>query len=341
MAALHAIYHGNDKFFVGLNNAFLKLIPKGEAVASGMKDFRPISLVHSFAKLLAKILAMRLAPKMHDLVDPSQSAFIRGRCIQDNFVLVQQSAATLHRHKIPALLMKLDIAKAFDSVSWPFLVSVLRQRGFGNRWIRWILLLLRSASTKVLVNRYAGDAFRHARGLRQGDPLSPLLFVIVMDALAGMFRLAEQLGVLESLRLAGIKHRISLYADDLVVFARPEPRDLQAVHAILRCFGGASALHVNLSKSASAPIRCSSALVDSIAPDIACPLMQFPCVYLGLPLSIGRLCKGDLQLVLDKLAAKLPHWKARLLTKEGRVTYVHAIMTASVVYQLLALDMEP
>jgi hypothetical protein len=162
-----------------------------------------------------------------------------------------------------------------------------------------------------------------------------------MDALAGMFRLAEQLGVLESLRLAGIKHRISLYADDLVVFARPESRDLQAVHAILRCFGGASGLHVNLAKSAAAPIRCSSAMVDNIAPDIACPLMQFPCVYLGLPLSIGRLRKGDLELVLDKLAAKLPHWKARLLTKEGRVTYVHAIMTASVVYQLLALDMEP
>jgi hypothetical protein len=95
MAALHAIYHGNDKFFGGLNNAFLTLIPKGEAVASGMKDFRPISLVHSFAKLLAKILAMRLATKMHDLVGPSQSAFIRGRCIQDNFVLVQQTAATL------------------------------------------------------------------------------------------------------------------------------------------------------------------------------------------------------------------------------------------------------
>jgi hypothetical protein len=69
--------------------------------------------------------------------------------------------------------------------------------------------------------------------------------------------------------------------------------------------------------------------------------MQFPCVYLGLPLSIGWLRKGNLQHFLDKLAAKLPHWKARLLTKEGRVTYVHAIMTASVVYQLLALDKEP
>jgi hypothetical protein len=230
--------------------------------------------------------------------------------------------------------MKLDIAKAFDSVSWPFFISVLRQRGFGNHWIRWILLLLRSATTKVLVNGSAGDAFRHARGFQQGDPLSPLLFVLVIDALAGMFRLAEQLGVLESLRLAGIKHRISLYADDLVVFARPEPCDLQTVHAILRCFGGASGLHVNLAKSAAAPIRCSSAVVDNIAPDLARPLMQFPCVYLGLPLSIGWLRKGNLQHFLDKLAAKLPHWKARLLTKEGKVTYVHTIMTASVVYQV-------
>jgi hypothetical protein len=147
--------------------------------------------VHSFAKLLAKLLALCLAPRMSELVSCNQSAFIRGRCIQDNFILVRQSAVSLHRRKNLALLLKLDVARAFDSVSWAFLLSVLRQRDFGPRWIKWIAMLLRSASTQVLVNGFTGRAFWHGRGLRQGDPLSPLLFVLVMDVLAAMFNMAE------------------------------------------------------------------------------------------------------------------------------------------------------
>jgi hypothetical protein len=127
--------------------------------AIDLSDFRPISLVHSFALLLTKVLARRLAPWMTELVDDNQFAFIRGRCIQDNFLFVQESARALHTKKEASLLFKVDIAKAFDSVSWPFLLSVLRQRGFGPRWTRWIALLLRIARTRVLINGYAGDAF--------------------------------------------------------------------------------------------------------------------------------------------------------------------------------------
>jgi mannosylglycoprotein endo-beta-mannosidase len=165
LAAVQAVFCGRDQQFGRLNGAFITLVPKKEG-AVDLKEFRPISLVHSFAKLVAKLLAIRLSPRMPELVSGNQSAFIRGRCIHDNFVLVRQSAVSMHRLKVPALLLKLDIARAFDSVSWPFLLSVLRQRGFGPRWLRWITTLLRSASTKVLVNGSAGAAFRHGRGLR-------------------------------------------------------------------------------------------------------------------------------------------------------------------------------
>jgi hypothetical protein len=172
MDAMHAVFVGRDQAFRDLNTTFLSLVPKTEG-ATAMKDFRPISLVHCFAKLVAKTLALRLAPRMPELVHACQSAFIGGRSIQDNFVLVRSSAAALHQRRSPALLLKLDIAKAFDSVSWSFLLSVLRQRGFGPRWIRWITMFPRSASSQVLVNGDARDAFLHGRGLRQGDPLPP------------------------------------------------------------------------------------------------------------------------------------------------------------------------
>jgi hypothetical protein len=109
------------------------LIPK-KIGAVQVKGFRPISLVHSFANFVTKVLANRLAGKMHELISPKQSAFIKGWFIQDNFMLVQQMARFLQQQKQSRILLKLDISKAFNSVSWPFLLEVLQHIGFGLIW---------------------------------------------------------------------------------------------------------------------------------------------------------------------------------------------------------------
>ncbi|KAM0928574.1 hypothetical protein ACQ4PT_002562 [Festuca glaucescens] len=340
MEALRAVWLGRDQGFEALNEALITLLPKKDGAVE-LKDFRPIILVHSFAHLLTKVLAWRLAPRMQDLVDGNQTAFIWGRCIQDNFLLVKESAKLLHQRRIPSLLLKVDVAKAFDSISWPFLLSVLRQCGFGQRWIRWIALLLRSASTSVLVNGCAGSTFRHGHGLRQGDPISPLLFAIAMDVLFTMFRSAERSGILADLAAIGLRHRVSLYTNDIVIFAKPDAAELAVVWGVLDYFGMASGLKANFAKNSAALIQCSGEILEEMAEALPCPLAALPCTYLGLPLSIRKPRKVELQAVLDKLAAKLPFWKACLLTREGRLVYVQAVMTASVVYQLLALDLDP
>jgi hypothetical protein len=159
VAAFQCIYNQTTGPLPKLNGALLTLLPKKE-VAEWPGDFRPISLIHSFAKLVSKVLALRLAPHMDHLISMAQSAFIKNRCIQDNYLYVRNIARAYHRKKVPALLMKLDISKVFDSVSWEYLLELLQHRGFSTKWCNWISLLL-STSSSVNLNGVRGAWIKH------------------------------------------------------------------------------------------------------------------------------------------------------------------------------------
>ena len=236
-------------------------------------------------------------------------------------------------------MLKLDIAKAFDSVAWPFLLEVLRQRGFGPRWLARLTTMLSTASTKVLVNGLAGVQFWHARGLRQGDPGSPMFFLLVIDVLNAIFRLAEELGIFESLADCGVRHRLSLFADDVVLFIKPSVHEASAAIQLLNLFGGASGLRCNLNKSSASPIRCDCIDLQPVLAVLGCPVQNFPIQYLGLPLTIGKLTKTDLQPLVDKVAGHVPTWKAGLLQRSGRLILLDSTLTATPVYHMLSLDL--
>jgi hypothetical protein len=278
--------------------------------------------VHSFAKLITKLLANRLAPKLQDMVSPIQSAFIKGRFIQDNFMLVQQTARFLHQQKETRILLKLDISKAFDSVSWPFLLEILRHLGFGQIWRDIISGLLYTSTTQVLMNGVPGDLISHCRGLRQGDPLSPMMFILVMDVLGHMFSKAADEGLLLPLSRRAFKHRVSMYADDVVLFLRPTADDIEVTMDILSLFGEATGLKTNLQKSNVLPIRCEDTDIANVQTLLPCALADFPCKYLGLPLSLKRLTKNQVQPYIDRIADQLQGWKANLMTKAGRMVQV-------------------
>lgn len=182
MWAINSFRYSPRQSFRCLNNAYITLLPKIQNPKEA-KDYRPIMLIHSFAKLLSKLLANRLAPYLPALVGHNQSAFIKRRSILDNYKYVQRAAVLLRKKKIPKLLLKLDISKAFDTISWPFLLEVLQARGFSSQWCDWIAILMSTASSRVLLNGCPGAPFPHSRGVRQGDPLSPMLFIVAMDVL--------------------------------------------------------------------------------------------------------------------------------------------------------------
>jgi hypothetical protein len=185
--------------FHHLNEALVTLLPKVD-ILEGLGDYRPISLIHSFGKIFAKVLANRFAPTLPHLISPNQSAFIKGRQIQDNFRYVMGTARTLSIRKSPSVLFKIDLAKAFDSVNWVFLLELLSAVGRPLRWTNWISVLLSTVSTKVLLNGVPGRRICHGRGLRQGDPLSPMLFVLVMECFNAMIKVADSRGLFCPLR---------------------------------------------------------------------------------------------------------------------------------------------
>ena len=219
LAALNQLYHMDSTGLARINKALIVLLPKKRG-ADRLQDFRPISLVHSLIKIFTKILAKRLAPKLQQLVDPCQAAFINHRSIQENFLYVQNTARFFHKTKKATILLKLDIANAFDSVSWTYLLDMLRARGFSARWREWIAMLLRTSSSRVLINGGLSELVVHRKGLRQGDPISPFLFVLAMDPLQRIMNLATENGLLSKLPGRRQVMRCSLYADDVVLFMR-------------------------------------------------------------------------------------------------------------------------
>uniref|UniRef100_A0A453JTB0 Reverse transcriptase domain-containing protein n=1 Tax=Aegilops tauschii subsp. strangulata TaxID=200361 RepID=A0A453JTB0_AEGTS len=155
-----------------------------------------------------------------------------------------------HRRKAKGVMLKLDISRAFDTIAWPFLFEVLRAKGFPDLWLSWIATLLTTTSSRVVVNGYAGPKFMHAQGLKQGDPIYPLLFVITMDVLTSIVSKGQEMGVLSTMPGCSSMQRISIYADDVVLFIRPSLPDLRFVKEAMLIFGTASGLKINFAKSA-------------------------------------------------------------------------------------------
>jgi mannosylglycoprotein endo-beta-mannosidase len=322
--------------FQWLNSANIVLLPKKEG-AEDISDFRPISLIHSIAKIIAKMLALRLGPFMNDLVSNAQSAFIKSRSIHDNFLYVKNLATRFHRNKTPALLFKLDIRKAFDSIRWEFILDLLQRRGFPSRFRDWIAALFYTSSSRVLLNGIAGLPITHGRGLRQGDPLSPLLFVLAIDPLAQLLDISTRVGLLHRLRGRGPILRTSLYADDAAVFVAPFKVDIDNLASILRTFGEVTGLCTNFQKSTVVPIHCGGINLDEVLGGIPATRSSFPMKYLGLPLTVGRLRRADFQHLEDKCAGKLPNWSGKFITAAGRAALVKSVLSSQATYYLTPL----
>jgi hypothetical protein len=165
-----------------------------------------------------------------------------------------------------------------------------------------------------------------------------MLFILAMDVLGFLITKAENEGVLRPLAPRTLQHRVSFYADDVMLFLQPFAEDINLVLDILQLFGKASSLCNNVQKSSVYLIRCDEAEKVVVRQLLPCDLRDFPCRYLGLPLSLKKLTKEQLQPIIDRIADQLPSWKADLLVKPGRKILVQFVLTGMMIYLAMALD---
>jgi hypothetical protein len=193
-------------------------------------------------------------------------------------------------------------------------------------------LALASSSSRILLNRIPGRSIKHERGLRQGDPISPMLFILAMTPLQRILHMAVQKGVMSSIspRSRGIK--ASLYANDVAIFVKPQKQGIAALKEILEMFGQASGLRTNLLKSEVLPISCQDLDLDDIMDGFMTSVKSFPCRYLGLLLHLRRLCKIAYMPLLDKVGGKLTRWKGKLMSKAARAQLMKSVLTLIVTY---------
>nr|GEZ40502.1 hypothetical protein [Tanacetum cinerariifolium] len=317
----------------GCNSSFITLVPKeDDPLVVGY--FRPISLISSQYKIIANILANRLSLDVSSAVRDVQMAYIKGCQIINGLLMIDEIIAWAKKYKKRIMFLKVDFEKAFDSLSWSFLLSILEQMGFSSKWRTWIHSCLNSAFASVLVNGSPTKEFKIERGFRQGDPLSPFLFILAVEALNVALLEAINNNVFHGIKVGTDKIYISYlqFADDALIMGEWSHSNARNLLRILTCFHLASGLKVNFNKSKLYGIGTSNVELCSFASTIGCLASQFPCTSLGLPIGAKISRCHNWNPLVDRFHKRLSKWKSKSLSIGGRLTLIKSILGSLGVY---------
>lgn len=322
----------SGKLLKEMNSSFIVLIPKIQN-PSAINHYRPISLCNTTYKIISKLLVDRLRVVLPNLISPAQSAFIPGRWIAENQLIVQE---ILHSFKIRKVnggfvAMKLDLQKAYDRVNWGFLTTVLSRFGFSAKFIGWILECISSVSFSILVNGGMTKQFQPSRGLRQGDPLSPYLFIICQEVLSRLIDREFLHGNVKGVKMnvAGPAFTHVMYADDIMVFAKANCREVKILDECLEKYCIWSGQLINRTKSGlifSKLVCCARR--RELKSMLAMKKIQPNVKYLGSPLFSSSSRIKDFKFLQDKLESRLLGWRSKALSWAGRATLIKSVALA-------------
>ncbi|XP_075665130.1 uncharacterized protein LOC142634749 [Castanea sativa] len=317
----------------GLNHTFISLIPKVKN-PEYITEFRPIALCNILYKLISKVLANKPKKVLPHIISNSQSAFQSNKVISNNILVAFETLHHMKRKKggkVGHLALKLDISKAYDRLEWVFLKKVMERMGFHSRWIGWIMECIQLVTYSVLVNGEPSETIIPTRGIRQGDPLSPYLFLLCSECLNGLIEQAVAAKSLEGFSLCKYGPKIShlLFADDSFLFCRARVEDVSTILEILGKYKEASGQKLNSEKTT---IFFGGDVTD-LARLQGQSLLGVPEIreyekYLGLSVVVGRHKKTSFNYIKDRVWGKLQGWKEKLISQARKEVLLKAVVQA-------------
>ncbi|PKU83813.1 Putative ribonuclease H protein [Dendrobium catenatum] len=313
----------------GVKATAITLIPKSSH-ASNISDYRPISLCNVLYKIVAKVLANRLKDVLPHIIHESQSSFIANRCSTDNIILAAELLRDFKGNN-RMFCAKLDVKKAFDTISRNFIIARLLQKGFPVNFVTWIKGCITDVYFSICLNGSLEGFFNSSTGLRQGCPLSPFLFCIAMDGLSNIITDQASSHNFKGICYKNFYINHLMYADDLLVMGESSKENANHLKTCLQKFASYSGLHINPSKSAII-FSHNDTRNQIICEELGIHNINLYITYLGIPISPKRLKATHFQPLLSKIYALLAGWKNKFLSFAGRVQFLKFTITNSIAY---------
>jgi hypothetical protein len=334
-----------QKFFLdgclpnGINDTAIVLIPKGNDPEE-LKNFRPISLCNVIYMLISKCMVNRLRSMLDEIISPEQSAFVPTRRITDNTLITFECVHAIQGNngtRGDYCAYKLDLSKAYDRVDWGILKSVMEKLGFHRKFVQWIMTCVSTVRYSVRFNGTALRPFHPSRGLRQSDPLSPHLFLLVVDCLSVLMKNYERQGLISGIRVSRRAPSIShlLFADDSLLFFKLDAGQANQVRSPLTVFENGTSQKLS-------PAKCSilvregadDNVVNLVKQVLGVERAEFDAKYLGLPMPYGRMQWGVFQSIEERYVKRMVDWKERTLSQVAREVLIKAITQALPTYAM-------
>nr|KYP54028.1 Retrovirus-related Pol polyprotein LINE-1 [Cajanus cajan] len=315
-----------------INDTLIVIIAKVEVVTH-LKQMRPISLCNVSYKLLTKVLAHRLSKVMEYLVHPNQSSFVPHRNSRDNVIVFQEVMHSMKSKKGNKgwMAIKIDLEKAYDRLNWNFIKDTLLDIGLPSSFINLVWACISSAKFRMLWNGEALSEFLPSRGVRQGDPISPYIFVLCMERLFHLINMTIEHHIWKPICLSRSGPLIShlAFADDLVLFAEASTNQVEVIKACLNTFCDSAGLKVSQEKTR---IFFSNNVGHVVRNEIS-SVFGFQRTndlgkYLGIPTHHSRVNRVTYQGIIDKINSRLSGWKEKNLSFTGRLTLTKSVLQA-------------
>jgi hypothetical protein len=328
-------FWGHELDIDRLNYGVITLLPKLKEAAK-IQQYRPICLLNVSYKIITKALMLRFEDCMSKIICVSQNVFIKDRNIMDGVLSLHEILHETKRKNKDGVILKLDFEKAYDKISWSFLFDSMKQRGFCDTWCNWIQQVVCSGTLSVKINDTTGSYFKSRKGVRQGDPLSPLLFNLAADCLAKMVHLAQENNLIKGLIPNIIPKGVAIlqYADDTILCMDDEVETMTNMKILLYIYEKMSGLKINFGKSEIIMVSLDEQKTLLFSELINCATWSWPIKYLGVPVSGSRLHVKDRMSLNDKILKRLDGWQSTSLSYGGKLILLNACLSCIPTYAM-------